>query len=99
MVNTLTPAKKFEILQKHAKDFAAKKGSSRPVLEGVYFAPDGSAWVTDSHHALFIQGAHNYENPFISSVRNIKHITSNLSSSLIVILRVLFLRLIRFPFI
>lgn len=70
MVNTLTPAKKFEILQKHAKDFAAKKGSSRPVLEGVYFAPDGSAWVTDSHHALFIQGVHNYENPFISSVHN-----------------------------
>lgn len=70
----LTPVKKFEILQKHAKYFAMKKGSSRPILEGVYFDPDGSAYVTNSHYALLIQDVHSYEDPFISSAHDGKKI-------------------------
>jgi DNA polymerase III sliding clamp (beta) subunit (PCNA family) len=56
----ITQAKKLELISKHAKKFAAKKDSYRPILEGVHYAQGGSVFITDAYCALRIRNAHSF---------------------------------------
>lgn len=52
MAKTLS---KSEILSKFGKLFASPGSVNRPVLEGIHYAADGTALVTNSHYALRIR--------------------------------------------
>lgn len=43
---------------KHAQKITKKAGKGRPVLKGVYHAPDGSLFVTDSYRLYVARNAH-----------------------------------------
>ncbi|CAM3744739.1 hypothetical protein COLU111180_06320 [Cohnella lubricantis] len=53
---------KSEILSKFGKLFAAAGGTAG-ILQGIHYAADGSAVVTNRHYLLRIQGAHSFSHP------------------------------------
>lgn len=53
---------KSEILSKFGKQFAAS-GEIAGVLQGIHYAADGSAVVTNRHYLLRIQSAHSFSQP------------------------------------
>lgn len=48
---------------KHAQKVTKTASASRPILKGVYHAPDGSLAVTDSHRLYFAKNAHSNAEP------------------------------------
>lgn len=50
---------KQQLIAKYGKKFAAAT-ATEGVLQGVHYASDGSAFVTNRHYALRVRGAHNY---------------------------------------
>ena len=48
---------------KHAQKVSKTASASRPILKGVYHAPDGSLAVTDSHRLYFAKNAHSNAEP------------------------------------
>lgn len=54
---------KTKLLAKYAKKFAAQNEMA-PVLQGIHYAADGSAIITDRHHMLRIAGAHSFKSAF-----------------------------------
>ncbi|UYZ12167.1 hypothetical protein A6764_15180 [Brevibacillus sp. WF146] len=61
---TLTVHERYAIAMKHAKKFAGKS-AARPILAGVYHAPDGSLAVTDAHRLLRVENAHERTEPIV----------------------------------
>ncbi|MFU1797483.1 hypothetical protein ACM1RC_26695 [Paenibacillus azoreducens] len=62
----ITQAKKQEIVNKHAKKFAAK--DTNGPLDGVHYATDGSIVVTNRYIALIVSDAHSSQDSFTSHV-------------------------------
>lgn len=60
----LTVHERYAIAMKHAKKFAGKS-AARPILAGVYHAPDGSLAVTDAHRLLRVDNAHERTEPIV----------------------------------
>lgn len=54
---------KQNLIAKYGKKFAADAKSGRPILEGIYYAVDGTVFVTNSEYALRIKGAHSFTQP------------------------------------
>lgn len=52
---------KHEILSKYSKLFAVDPKTKTPILEGVHYAADGSAVVTNRHIMLRLKGAHSFQ--------------------------------------
>lgn len=61
---------KQELLSKYAKKYSAKAGGGRPMLAGVHYAADGTAYVTDGHHAIRIRNVHQFEKPWTVDARS-----------------------------
>lgn len=53
---------KQNILAKYGKKFATKS-EARPILQGIHYGADGSAFVTNGNYALRIKNVHNFEKP------------------------------------
>jgi DNA polymerase III sliding clamp (beta) subunit (PCNA family) len=51
-----------DVLAKYGKKFAGTD-SARPILEGIHYATDGTAFVTNAHYGLQIRNAHNFNTP------------------------------------
>ncbi|MNI42137.1 DNA polymerase III subunit beta [compost metagenome] len=61
---------KQAILAKYAKKFATKQNGSRPILEGIHYATDGTAYVTDGHILLKVRNVHTLSDPTTVSVHS-----------------------------
>lgn len=64
----ITKARKLELIQKHGKKFA-RKSDSRPALQGIHYAQNGSVVVTDTRHMLRIRNAHEFKQPFTADLK------------------------------
>ncbi|MNN25070.1 DNA polymerase III subunit beta [compost metagenome] len=65
----ISPAKKIEIINKHAKNYTTKPNGSTPVLEGVHYSADGSVIATDRHTLIRIGHAHGFTQAFTSHAK------------------------------
>ena len=65
----ISPAKKIEIINKHAKNYTTKPNGSTPVLEGVHYSADGSVVATDRHTLIRIGHAHGFTQEFTAHAK------------------------------
>lgn len=65
---SISQEQKLGILTKFAKKFADMNNVTVPTLAGIYYASDGSAYVTNGKYALRIRDIHSNHQPFISHV-------------------------------
>ncbi|BBH19802.1 hypothetical protein Back11_11470 [Paenibacillus baekrokdamisoli] len=52
---------KAEIVSKFAKQFASSGNTGRPVLEGIHYGTDGTAFVTNAHFGLRVSNVHSFQ--------------------------------------
>lgn len=64
----LTVHERYAIAMKHAKKFVSTL-ASRPILQGVFHAPDGSLAMTDSHRLLRVENAHDRAEPIVLNAK------------------------------
>lgn len=65
----ISPAKKIEIINKHAKNYTTKPNGSTPVLEGVHYSANGSVVATDRITLIRIGHAHGFTQAFTSHAK------------------------------
>lgn len=61
----ITQAQKLEVITKFARKFADKNNAAYPALAGVYYAANGSVYVTNNKYVLRIKDAHSFDEPLI----------------------------------
>ncbi len=65
---TITQTQKLEVITKFARKFADKNNAAYPALAGVYYAANGSVYVTNNKYILRIKNAHSFNESFIKHV-------------------------------
>jgi hypothetical protein len=54
---------KLQLIQKYAKKFAINPKAKQPIFEGVHYAANGTAYVTNRQYMLRIRNSHAFDKP------------------------------------